>query len=129
MQLVRSICSDWEDGRYARVDWAHPQIDYLIADGPEPSRWTGVSGMAQGWRDFLSAWEDAGIQVDEYRELDDERVLVLFARSGRGRTSGLELDQIASRGATLFHIRDGSVTRLALYFQERNVLDELDLER
>lgn len=81
--------------------------------------------MAQGWRDFVSAWEGARIDVDEYRELDGERVLVLFARRGRGKTSGVDLGAIASRGATLFHLRDGRVTRLALYHQDRNALDEL----
>jgi hypothetical protein len=29
--------------------------------------------------------------VDEYRELDGERVLVLLGRRGRGKASGLEL--------------------------------------
>jgi hypothetical protein len=33
--------------------------------------------MAQGTRDFLSAWEEFRFEAEEYRELDDERVLVL----------------------------------------------------
>jgi hypothetical protein len=33
--------------------------------------------MAEGWREFLSAWEAVRPEVDEYRELDDERVLVV----------------------------------------------------
>jgi hypothetical protein len=126
LEIGRGICEDWERSRYGSVGWAHPEIDYEIADGPAPGRWTGVDGMARGWGDFLSAWEEAAIEVDEYRELDGERVLVLFSRSGRGKTSGVDLGEIRSRGATLFRLRDGKVVRLALYHGEEQALADLD---
>jgi hypothetical protein len=44
----------------------------------------------EGWRGWLSAWKEYGIAVDEYRELDEERGLVLVHQHGRGKTSGLE---------------------------------------
>jgi hypothetical protein len=44
--------------------------------------------MAEGWRDWLSAWESFRVaQVDEYRELDGERVIVLHRFSGRAATT------------------------------------------
>ena len=92
LDLVRSIYSARERGDYSSVEWAHPDIEFVIPDGPEPVSLKGVSAT-MGWaRDFLSAWEGLRLKVDEYRELDDERVLVLTrAGGGRGRTSGLEL--------------------------------------
>ena len=36
--------------------------------------------------------------MDELRELDDERVLVLDRFSGRGKTSGMELGLIQNKG-------------------------------
>jgi hypothetical protein len=63
-------------------------------------------------RDALRAWEEYHLVADEYRELDGERVLVLDHRSGRGKTSGLELGQMRATGAHLFRIRGGKVTRL-----------------
>jgi hypothetical protein len=53
-----------------------------------------LAGMAEGWRDFLSAWEKWRGEAEEYRELDDERVLVLLQGRGRGKASGLEVDQM-----------------------------------
>jgi hypothetical protein len=38
--------------------------------------------------DALSAWEDFRIEVEEYREADGERVLVLWNFKGRGKASG-----------------------------------------
>lgn len=62
--------------------------------------------------------------MEEYRELDDEHVLVFHSWSGRGRSSGLELGQMRAKAATLFQVRGGKVSRLVLYFdRERAVAD------
>jgi hypothetical protein len=65
--------------------------------------------------------------VDEYRELDDERVLVLLRRSGRSKTSGLELGGSGSEGAGLFHVRGSKVTRLVVYWDRQHALADLGL--
>jgi hypothetical protein len=72
-------------------------------------------------REFLRGWEEFRAEPDEYREVDDERVLVLVAAAGRGKTSGLDLEQMrtaypSSRGgASLIQVRDGKVTKVVLY--------------
>jgi hypothetical protein len=33
---VRSIFVAWERGDYGSSEWAHPEIDCVHADGPEP---------------------------------------------------------------------------------------------
>ena len=127
LDLVRSIFAAWNRGDYSSAEWAHPEIEYVIADGPSPGSWKGVAGMADAWRDFLSAWEEARAQAVDYRELDDQRVLVLFHRSGRGKTSGIDMDQFHSRGANLFHIQAGKVTRLVIYMDAERALAELGI--
>jgi ketosteroid isomerase-like protein len=85
--------------------------------------------MAGAWRDFLSAWEEFRGEAYEYRELDDERVLVLFHVSGRGKASGLEVGRMWTQGAELFHVRGGKVTRLVHYWDRERALAELGLAR
>jgi ketosteroid isomerase-like protein len=63
--------------------------------------------------------------VDEYRELDDVRVLVLIRCSARGKTSGLEVGQVRTESATLFHIRDGKVVKLFVYLDRECALAAL----
>jgi hypothetical protein len=81
-------------------------------------RWTlrrgygRVRPIGHGVREFLGAWEELRLEADGFRELDAERVLALDHRSGRSKTSGLELGQMRTKGARLFHIRDGKVTRI-----------------
>jgi ketosteroid isomerase-like protein len=127
IDLVRSIYAAWERGDYGSAEWAHPEIEYVIADGPSPGRWTGLAGMADGVRDALGAWTDIRQEAEEYRELDDERVLVLTRYGGRGKTSGLELEQMRAGGATLFHVRDRKVTRLVHYWDRERALADLGL--
>jgi ketosteroid isomerase-like protein len=127
LDLVRSMFAAYERGDYSSTEWAHPEIEFVVADGPSPGHWTGVAEMTEGWLDMANAWEELRTVVDEYRQLDDERVLVLLRRSGRGKTSGLELGGIGSEGAGMFHVRDGKVTRLVVYFDRRRALADLGI--
>jgi ketosteroid isomerase-like protein len=126
LELVRSIFAAWKRGDFSSAEWAHPEIEFSIADGPAPGSWKGLADMAAGWREFLSAWEDFHAdEVDEYRELDGERVLALQRFTVRGKTSGLDLRRV--RGANLFHLHGGKVTRLVLYWDRERALAELGL--
>jgi ketosteroid isomerase-like protein len=104
------------------------EIELVAVDGPEPGSWSGLAGVANAWRDYLRAWDAWRVEAEEYRELDDERVLVLDRRSGRGKLSGLELEDMLTGGATLFHIRDGKVSRLVVYADCDRALADLGLE-
>ena len=58
-----------------------------------------MAATAEGFREFLSTWEDYHVEAAEYRELDQERVLVLSWASGCGKTSGMELGQLRNMEA------------------------------
>jgi hypothetical protein len=72
-------------------------------------------------------WDNYSVTAAEFRELDDERVLVLTSLSGRGKTSGLEIRQAQAKGANLWHISDGKVTRLVAYGERRRAFADLGL--
>src|SRR5271157_804484 len=131
LDLVRSIYAAWERGDFSSAPWAHPEIECVIADGPAPGHWRGPTGMAEGWRDFLSAWEDWHVDVEGYRELDGERVLVLEDRHARAKISGLRIGKLGgetrSQGASLFHVRDGKVTKYVTYFDRDRAFADLGL--
>ena len=127
LDLVRSILAGWERGDFRSVEWAHPEIEFVIADGPSPGTWTGVAGMAAAWREVFSAWDEIRIEVDEYRELDGERVLALVRRSGRGKESGLDVGGMRTQGVNLFHLGVGKVTRFILYWDSDRALADLGL--
>jgi ketosteroid isomerase-like protein len=128
LDLVRSIWTAWERGDFLNsAEWADPQIEFVWADGPDPGSSTGVAAMAERSRDYMSAWEDLRFHADEYRELDDERILVLYHRSGRGRASGLEIERMRAGGANLLHVRSGKVARSVFYWDRDRALADLGL--
>ena len=128
LDLVRSIYADWERGDFSRADWAHPQIEYVRADGPDPGTWTGLARMAEAARTYLDAWSDFRFVADECRELDDRRVLVLYHFFGRGKASGLELGRTRTQAAEVWHVHDGKVMKLVIYLDRDRALADLGLE-
>jgi ketosteroid isomerase-like protein len=76
----------------------------------------------------MGAWDDLRPEVDEYRELDELRTLVLFRFRGRGKAGGLELGALSKQGANIFHVRQGKVTRIDFYFDRDRALADLGLE-
>lgn len=126
--LVRSIVAASQRGDYSSAEWAHPEIEFVFADGPAPGSWKGPRGLADATRDWLSVWEGFRIAgVDEYRELDEERVLVLFRVSGRGKRSGVELGEVGAGAAQVFHIRGGKVIRRIIYLDRERAFADLGL--
>jgi len=128
LELVRSIYADWGRGDFSSAEWAHRDVECVFAGGPDSGSWTGLTGMAEGMRSWISAWEGFRVEAEEYRELDQERVLVLVRFSGRGKTSGLEIGRAWVGQTNLFHIRDGKVSRVVIYLDRDRALADLDLQ-
>jgi ketosteroid isomerase-like protein len=124
LDLVQRIGAAWERGDYSSVEWADPEIEFVIADGPEPGRSTGVTELGPRLLDFQNAWQEYHSEAVEYRELDDECVLVLTYASGRAKACEIEVAQMR---ANVFHLRHGKVTRLVTYWDRGRALADLGL--
>jgi ketosteroid isomerase-like protein len=130
LDLARSIYADLERGDFGRAfsfmpERVHPEFEWIIADGPLAGRFTTVAEMEDTFYGMLGAWEEFRYEVEEYREVDDERVLVLEHRRGRGKGSGVET---RTKAAAVVHFRDGKVTRLVTYWDRDRALADLGLE-
>jgi hypothetical protein len=57
LDLVRSICANWESGDFSRIDWADPDIEFAWPEGleglPRPGR--GRRALAEDWRTTLAS--------------------------------------------------------------------------
>jgi hypothetical protein len=84
--------------------------------------------MARAWANLISVPEYVRADAEEYRELDDEHVLVLARDRLRGKASGIDVSQFW-RAANLFRIRDGRVTRLVVYIERDRAFADLGLAR
>jgi ketosteroid isomerase-like protein len=124
VDLVRSIYERWARGEFSPIEWADPEIEYVIADGPHPGTWRGISAVEETQREVLSAWASWRVDVQSYRKLDGERVFVLSRVTGRGATSGLQLEQ---KRAAVFHVRGERVIRHVVWWDRDRAVADLGL--
>jgi ketosteroid isomerase-like protein len=127
LDVVRSIYEAWGRGDFSSNEWAHAEIEFSFAGGPDPGSWRGLDAMAHAYRDWLRAWEYFRAEPEEYIVIDRERILVLVRNSGRGKVSGLELDEQSA--ANYFQFRDGKVTRIVVYLDRALAFADLGIAK
>ena len=92
--------------------------------GPITGAYTGPAAIDEGWRALLDTVDDARASAQEYRDVDEERILVLGCLRGREKSSGAPVEQLR---ANLFRIRDGKVVRLIFYWDRGRAFADLGL--
>jgi ketosteroid isomerase-like protein len=127
LDLVKSVYAEWEKGDFSSTDWADPDIEFTVVGGLDSGSWRGVAAMAEAWATQLRAWQDLRAVPEEFRELDEGRVLVLMKNEGRGRGSGFDLSEISTKAANVFIVRDGKVVSLSIYPDRARALADLGL--
>ena len=126
LDLVRAIYESWERGDFSRTAaWAHPEIECVSFGGPITGAFTGPAAIDEGLRTLLNTLDDARPTAQEYRDVDDERILVLGCLRGREKGSGAAVEQLR---ANLFRIRDGKVVRLIFYWDRARAYADLGLD-
>jgi ketosteroid isomerase-like protein len=128
VDLARSIFAAWERGDFGSADWAEPRIEFAFIGGLEPTTGLGLAALGDAMRAFLGPWDTYRVKAEDFRELDDDRVLVLSCATGRGKVSGLDVVDVAGKGANLLQVRGGKVTRLVVYWDRDRALADLGLE-
>ena len=84
-------------------------------------------GAPQASMDELSeSFEDMSFEPEGFHEAPGGEVVVLIHARGRGRASGLELE---NHIAWVFTFRDGMVSRLVIYEEQADALEAVGLSR
>ena len=100
-----------------------PDVEiHSVAEVGEEGTYHGHQGYLDWTAIWLDAWSEFHVELLEVEEVDDENVLVHSRQWGRGKGSGLEVEQ---RGIYLFTVRDGLAVRLHLYADREAALRAL----
>jgi ketosteroid isomerase-like protein len=116
VEVVRQIYESWTRGDFrGGVEAFDPDIEFemdasVTMSGPVKVR--GLAEMGTAWRESLSGWGD--FRVGEIiRLVETEDGVIAFNRlQGRGRRSGIVIDQ--PDRAAIFTFRNGRIVRLRL---------------
>ena len=107
---------------HADVEWI-PALITRAEAGPE-SEFRGVEGF---WR-WIAATDEAmsefKVEAEAYRDLGDNRVLLLGRVVGRGRASGAE---VRAELGQVFTVRDGQLVSYRGYLDRQDALEAVGL--
>ena len=95
----------------AALDYADPEgvLESAIIGGAEGTAYRGHDGLRQWAAAIEGVFEGLRTTPEEFRDLGDDRVLMLGHVSGRGRESGVALE---SQVAFLCRLRGGRISHL-----------------
>ena len=94
------------------VEWIAPPHSLLASE-----EYRGYDGVRRFWTQFLSAWDEYRVQVDELIDAGDQVVAVMRLS---GRTNELEVDEARS---SLLTLRDGRIVRIEPFASKDDALE------
>jgi ketosteroid isomerase-like protein len=102
------------------------EAEFVSALSPAEGRrsYIGIAGMREWAEDVDSVWADFRIEVEDVREIDDGRVLVLYRVTGMARTSGVPLN---TRTGQVWTFRNGKLWRNESYSDPSEALEAAGL--
>ena len=127
VEVVRSALEAWERGDLkAAADLLDPEVEWSFPSNlPEAGTYKGRDEVGRRLEEFLEAWEDLAVTVEELVDAGD-RVVALVRYSGRGRESGIEVSG-ATRNAQVWTVRNGKALRVELYGDTAEALEAAGL--
>jgi len=127
LDLLREAFARWNAGeRTVDMDTVDSEVELhtpLASTRGAPYR--GHEGMRQWLADIDGQFEVWELQVEDWRDLEDGRVMGLGAIHAQGRGSGVELDQPM---AWIFAFREGKVIRYDAFYSHAEGLRAAGLE-
>ena len=100
-----------------------PEVEWIAAPHSllASGEYRGYDGVSRFWTQFLSAWDEYGVQVDELIDAGDQVVAVIRLS---GRTNELEVDEARSSVLTL---RDRRIVRVEPFAGKDEALEAAGL--
>jgi ketosteroid isomerase-like protein len=97
-----------------------PEVEWrTAAEDPDAATHRGLQAYKRYLEQWLESFDDLHADVQEYIDVDDDRVFTWIRYTGRGREGGVPADWYL---AIIFTLRDGKVVRGEEYFDRNEAL-------
>ena len=125
VEVVRSMLAAYRAGdTEAVIDAADPDIELrpAVVGRPEGTVYRGPEGVRAFFEDIDAAWEQFGIEAEEFRDLGD--TVVVLGRSSLVARDGMTLE---ARVGWVFGMRNGRIARFDSFLSHREALEAVGL--
>jgi uncharacterized protein len=121
VDVVRKCFDDREKGDFdAAMDALSSDVEWRPLT---PEVYRGHEGIRQFFRRWMGTWEDYRVEVEAYLDAGD-RVVVLAHERGRGRGSGVQVDEQFGQVWTL---RERRAVRVEMFHTHDEALEAAGL--
>jgi ketosteroid isomerase-like protein len=124
VEIAREIYRAWERGDFSSVEWADPDIEFMLGSGADEAVHRGTEAIGQAWAEWLRAWDEFRVDAHEFLDLGDD-VLVMVEFGGRAKKSGVPIEKML--GGNLLSFRNGKVVRLVTFTDRNDALEAAGL--
>jgi ketosteroid isomerase-like protein len=99
------------------------EVEFDASVRPEGQVYRGHEGVSEAMRVWTGAWEDWSVEFEQLIDAGD-KVLVIARESGRGKGSGVEVEQ---RAFAVFTLREGKIVHWKGFVNRRQALEAAGL--
>jgi ketosteroid isomerase-like protein len=96
----------------------------FIIFGTQPTEFTGLDGLRQGFLDWIAPWATYFDDIEEVFAVGADRVVVLGREHGHRLDTGAE---VVSETAGVYTVRDGKIARAEYYAKAAEALEAVGL--
>jgi ketosteroid isomerase-like protein len=128
VDVVRELYERWAVGDFRTPGFFDPDVEFSRRGaglGVLVGEWRGVDAMWGAMADYIRAFDDMRMEIDELIEVDADRILALDRHMARGRASTARVEHEL---ASLFTLRDGVIVRLVGYWDRADALRDAGLD-
>jgi ketosteroid isomerase-like protein len=91
---------------------------------PEAGVFTGTEAVRRYFNQFIENFDEFAFEAEDFIDLGDDRVLILFRFRTRGKGSGAKVE---ARPGWIYTVRDGKAVRIEAYFDQGEALEAAGL--
>jgi ketosteroid isomerase-like protein len=126
VEVVRRATDAYNRGNLQEAaSWIDPEIEWDMSrvEVPDPGVYRGLDGMQTFFSSWDESWGSSELEPQEFIDAGDHVVSVV-RQVGRGRTSGVEVEQTIIQVWTL---RGGKLVRMEMYPDRDAALEAVGL--
>jgi ketosteroid isomerase-like protein len=102
-----------------------PDVVYDARERPDGKLWRGHDGVRRAMTEWGEVWDEWEIATEGYLEAGSDKVLTLWRERGRGKGSGVSLEQ---SGANLVTVGGGRIVHIRMYVNRQEALEAAGME-
>jgi ketosteroid isomerase-like protein len=109
------------------VAGCHPEVEWITGGTPDgplllDEVYRGHEGVRRYFEDWVGAWDEYRVEPEEVIDTAADRVVVICRHGGRGKGSGVAIEQ---RVADVFTFRDGLAVRVQTVWDPADALAQV----